>query len=115
MAPGITFRCFDFFKQRGLSVIRTPLFRPLFVVCCWFSQGVLDAEVATVDEVEHAVALSQATLATLEDGSDSAARVPASPRCQRSLHTLSSSSSSDFIVLGNDSDSDFVVHEEATS
>ena len=32
MAPGITFRCFDFFKQRGLSVIRTPLFRPLFVV-----------------------------------------------------------------------------------
>jgi hypothetical protein len=82
---------------------------------CWFSQGVLDAEVATVDEVERAVSLSQAAPATTEDDSVSAARVPASPRCQSSLHTLSSSSSSDFIVLGNDSDSDFVVHEEATS
>jgi GDP-mannose transporter len=31
MAPGIAFRCFDFFKQRGLPVIRNPLFRALFV------------------------------------------------------------------------------------
>jgi hypothetical protein len=82
---------------------------------CWFSQGLLDAEVATVGEVERAVALAHAAPATPEGGSVSAARVPASPRCQSSLHTLSSSSSSDFIVLGNDSDSDFVVHEQAAS
>jgi GDP-mannose transporter len=30
MAPGIAFRCFDFFKQR-LSAIRTPWFKSLFV------------------------------------------------------------------------------------
>jgi hypothetical protein len=32
VSPGITFRCFDFFKQRGLSLIRIPLFRLLSVV-----------------------------------------------------------------------------------
>ena len=74
-----------------------------------FSQGLLEAQVATVDEVEEAVALDQAGPGPAE--SDSAAHFPASPRGQTSVKALSSSSSSDFIVLSNDSDSDFVVHD----
>ena len=74
------------------------------------SQGLLDAHVATVGEVQEAVAFAGAGQA---DGS-SAAHAPASPR-GRTNARMPSSSSSDFIVLGDDSDSDFVVHEEAAS
>ena len=74
------------------------------------SQGLLEAHVATVGEVQEAVALAAAAQA---DGS-SAARAPASPRGRTSAR-MPSSSSSDFIVLDDDSDSDFVVHEEAAS
>ncbi len=70
------------------------------------SQGLLDAHVATVGEVQEAVAFAGA--------GSSAAHAPASPR-GRTNARMPSSSSSDFIVLGDDSDSDFVVHEEAAS
>jgi hypothetical protein len=74
------------------------------------SRGLLEAEVATVDEVGQAVALEGAGPSTVE--SALAAHPPASPRGQMDAKPLSNSSSSDFILLGNDSDSDFVVHDD---
>jgi hypothetical protein len=84
----------------------------VFLTRCSFSQGLIDAQFATVDEV---VAFSHAAPAAPEDGSVLAVLPPAAP-CRRTSHrTPSSSSSSDFVLLSNDSDSDFVVREEGTS
>ena len=84
----------------------------VFLTRCSFSQGLLDAQFATVEEV---VAFSQATPAAPEDGSVLAVLPPAAPRRRTGHRTPSSGSSSDFVLLSNDSDSDFVVREEGTS
>ncbi len=81
------------------------------------SRGFLEAEVATVDEVEQAVAAATATPTAPEDeGHSRVFAVHSAPAAacisETSARALSSSSSSDFIVLGNDSDSDFVAHED---
>ena len=80
------------------------------------SRGLLDAHVATVDEVEQAVAAAVASPKAIEDeGGESlfGAHSASAAACSETrVHALSSSSSSDFIVLGNDSDSDFLAQED---
>ena len=86
---------------------------PLIPHVC--SRGLLDAHVATVDEVEQAVATAVASPKAIEDEGESlfgAHSASAAAFSETRVHALSSSSSSDFIVLGNDSDSDFLAQED---